>query len=130
MELYSLKNIGFKLEEGEFYKRGDTIKTNEQFFVSEVAYDEKTRSFTEFVVVDKNNKERYRLSKKNAVTQPLDNTQNSNVPTDVKPMPVKTDTSKYCQDCKSVIPQNVATYSSKHFGRPLCFNCQQKHKAS
>lgn len=130
-ELYSLKNIGFKLESDEFVKKGDTIKSNEQFFVSEIAYDEQNRTFTEFVVVDKNDKVRYRLSTKNQSA--ADTGHNVTKPAagqEAKSSQGEAETGKYCQDCRTVIPLNVATYSSKHFGRQLCFNCQQKHKAS
>lgn len=130
-ELYSLKNIGFKLESDEFFKKGETIKSNEQFFVSEIAYDEQNRTFTEFVVVDKNNKVRYRLSTKNQSAGGTEhNEPKLNSSQAVKPSQGNTDKGKHCQECRTVIPLNVATYSSKHFGRPLCFNCQQKHKAS
>ena len=128
-ELYTLKNIGFKLDETEYYKRDGSIKSNAQFFVAEVAYDEKTRSFTEFVVVDKNNKVRYRLSDKKDESAVVNENDKASDKNSYKGSTSKQDIAKYCQDCNSEIQQNVAIFSSKHFGKPLCYNCQQKHKA-
>lgn len=130
-ELYSLKNISFKLDESEYEKKGDGIRTYAQFFVSEVAYDEKSRTFTELVVVDKNDKVRYRLSgKKEEAAHAYSKPEQAKSGNDAKPGENKGGIAKYCQDCKAEIQQNVALFSSKHFGMPLCYNCQQKHKAS
>lgn len=129
-ELYSLKNIGFKLDEGEYERKGDSIKSYAQFFVSDVAYDEKSRTFTELVVVDKNDKVRYRLSsRKEDAVNAYSKAEQPKPGTD-KAGDNKTGIARYCQDCKAEIQQNVALFSSKHFGMPLCYNCQQKHKAS
>ncbi|MCH5315439.1 MAG: recombinase RecT [Eubacterium sp.] len=34
-----------------------------------------------------------------------------------------------CADCGETIKTNVYEYSTKKYGKPLCYNCQQKHKA-
>lgn len=94
-----------------------------------MAYDEKTRSFTEFVVVDKNNKVRYRLSDKKDEAAVVNENDKASDKNSYKGSTSKQDIAKYCQDCNSEIQQNVAIFSSKHFGKPLCYNCQQKHKA-
>jgi len=33
-----------------------------------------------------------------------------------------------CTDCKKMIPQNVADYSQKWYGKHLCRDCQVEHK--
>jgi len=33
-----------------------------------------------------------------------------------------------CTDCKKTIPENVANYSKKWYGKPLCRDCQFEHK--
>lgn len=34
-----------------------------------------------------------------------------------------------CAKCGKAIQNNVHEYSTKKYGKPLCYNCQQKHKA-
>ena len=41
----------------------------------------------------------------------------------------KNATKLVCHDCGSVISQKVAEYSSKKFGRCLCYNCQSAHQS-
>jgi len=33
-----------------------------------------------------------------------------------------------CSDCKKLIADIVAVWSSNHLGRPLCLDCQEKEK--
>lgn len=33
-----------------------------------------------------------------------------------------------CSDCKKTIPQNVADFSQKFYGKHLCRECQLKHE--
>lgn len=35
-----------------------------------------------------------------------------------------------CEDCGKKIDQKIASYSTKNFGKPLCYSCQQKNRNS
>ena len=34
----------------------------------------------------------------------------------------------FCADCGEEIPAKAETYSRQHFGRPLCYKCQKRHR--
>lgn len=34
----------------------------------------------------------------------------------------------FCSECKEEIPAKAHKYSIEHFGRPLCYKCQKRHR--
>lgn len=128
-ELYSLKNIYFKLEKDEYHTKDGVIKSYAEFFVRDLEYDKEKGCYKKFVVVDSKGKVRYDLAAKEVAKY------SSNEPViEKQPEPKKVHEMQgqgnICVDCGIEIKPNVATYSNKKFGSPYCFNCQQKHKAS
>lgn len=95
----------YKIENIEEQKR------SQYMHVKEIAYNDKGE-ISRIVVVDNKGVQVYPKSKLNNVSQETNETKIQN---------------EVCEDCLENIPQNVAQYSNKIYGKCLCRVCQKKH---
>lgn len=68
-ELYDTPPIWIKLNDSECAERNGKITSYAKFYVKSIAYDEKSRKFTDLTIVDEKGNERYSLTRK-TTTQP------------------------------------------------------------
>lgn len=132
-ELYDAPVIRFKLEDKEVaIGSNGKPKTYSKFIVTRMAYDKDKHCYTTFEVVDGNGKVRFSLDQKenslpiapanNVVAeQPKHTAGGSNGLSALNNM---------CSECGGQITSlRVAEFSTKRFGRPLCFSCQKAYAA-
>ena len=66
-----------------------------------------------------------------ATPQPYISNQTSPAPVQHAPQPQQARPADFqCSKCGVAIKENVYNYSTKHFGQPLCYNCQQQARGN
>lgn len=136
-ELYSAPFIYIPLQSNEIETRNgrNYLSRRLKMRVSEMVYDSAANEYTTFTVVDQDGTVRFSLRKKPAnipanppaaPAEPPKSAEGTNTP----PAPNDTPTGEYngslCFHCDSKITPAVREYSVKHYGKPLCIDCQKK----
>lgn len=97
-----------------------------KFSVSHIEYNE-NREIIGLVIVDDKGGERFSYTGKGK-PRPTQAPRQTSTKEQPKQQTSKQESNYQCSDCSESITQAVNEYSTKNMGKPLCFNCQKKHK--
>ena len=124
-ELYTAPFIWINLNPGETYnnKGRMALSSRTKFKVHHIAYND-NKEIVELEIKDQNGVTRFQMGK----PQPAPKTQPQQQPKQQPKSRPTTNQTNQCIDCSKKLTQGEETFSTKNYGKPLCFNCQKNHQ--
>lgn len=125
-ELYTGPFIWVFLNPGETYENNGRVGLDRKvgLKVGEIEYNEENE-IIKLVIVDSNGKARYTYREPGKV--PKGNTPAPKQEPQTEKAPAPSPEKNGCIDCNKELTPGEETYSTKHYGKHLCFNCQKNH---